>query len=189
MKLKDKLKSLLLETPEDVTNYFCSEFCDEYLDEDENVLDFLTEKFHDIDMLWAYDESIEEPVRNALNAALEMIERKENGKQLVSLKINKNDCIKIERLLPEICPDVSFYTVAEDYNLELLGLCESALCVVVFNLDNDEFKELLDELNNIEIDAFNTKYGEHPKQDNSAYQKYLKYGCLYEILYNAEPMI
>lgn len=188
MTLKDKLKSLLLETPEDVTNYFCSEFCDEYLDEDEDVLDFLTENFHDIDMLWAYDKSIEEPVRKTLNAAIQMIERKQKGQQLVSVNMNMDDYRKMEKSLPDIFPEVSFFIKEADQNLVKLGLCESAPCVVMFNLDNNEFEDMLDELNEIEIDAFNTNYGEYPKQDNPAYQKYLKYGCLYEILYNAEQI-
>ena len=188
MNLKEKLLSLLIEKAEDTNNYFASDFWDEYPNEDEDILDFLAEKFFDIDMLWTDNKDIEKPVRKTLNDAIQMIERKHEGKSFISVKINFDDYNKVERLFPDIFPNIPFFIKEADHNLKKLGLCEYVPCIVMFALDNDEFEDMLNELIDIETNAFNTKNGEHPKDDDPLYQKYLKYGCLYEILYNAERM-
>lgn len=100
--------------------------------------------------------------------------------------LNKNDYEKVLHLLPELFPDIAIRLEACDDNLVALGLCESAPCIVSLNINQENFEEIIDELINIETDAFNTKHGEYPKEDSPVYQKYLKYGCLYGILYNAE---
>lgn len=100
--------------------------------------------------------------------------------------MNKDECDKVQTLLPDICPIADFSLKVEDGNLAKPGFADSAPCVGEFGLTINEFYELLDELNNIEIDAFNTPNGTYPLKSDPAYQKYLKYGCLYDILYNAE---
>ncbi len=105
---------------------------------------------------------------------------------MVKLIIDKLSYNKIKNLLPDISSEVEFYLESVDENLEKLGLCKSAPCVVVFDLDTQGFENLLDVLSYIEVDAFNTKNGEHPKATDYQYQKYLKYGCLFDILNNAE---
>lgn len=102
---------------------------------------------------------------------------------MLQVKVSRNDFDKINLLLPDICPEVSFSLISEDTNLVKLGLCNSAPCTIEFNMSAKDFYEMLDTLNDIEVDAFNTENG---KSNNIAYQKYLKYGCLYDILYNAE---
>ena len=76
MNLKEKLQSLLAVNAEEVNHYFASDFWDEYPNEDEEVLDFLAEKFFDIDMLWSDNKDIEKSVTKALNDAIQMIEIK-----------------------------------------------------------------------------------------------------------------
>lgn len=105
---------------------------------------------------------------------------------MIQIKVNKYDFDKIDVLLPDICPDVCFSLKSHDDNLVLLGFCNSAPCIVEFDMSAEEFYEMLDNLNDIEIDAYNTPNGVEPSATTPAYQKYLKYGCLYEILYNAE---
>ena len=105
---------------------------------------------------------------------------------MLQIKLNKEDFDKISELLPDICPDVSFSLKEQDDSLVKLGFCNSAPCIIEFDMNAEEFYEMLDTLNDIEIDAFNTEYDEYPKGNNPAYQKYLKYGCLYEILFSAE---
>ena len=100
--------------------------------------------------------------------------------------MNKNDYQKIKTLLPQICPDVKFSLISQDDNLVSLGLCDSAPCIVEFDLSAKEFNEMLDELDDIEVNAFSTPNKEFSQSENLAYQKYLKYGCLYQILYNAK---
>jgi hypothetical protein len=55
-------------------------------------------------------------------------------------------------------------------------------------MDIDGFYEMLDTLNDIEIDAFNVLDSDEPSRSDPAYQKYLKYGCLHEILFFAEKI-
>ena len=100
--------------------------------------------------------------------------------------MSMEDYEKVESLLPELFPYVSFFVKEADHNLKNLGLCESAPCVVVFNLDSNEFAELIDKLDDIEVDAFNVLVSDEPSREHPAYQKYLKYGCLYDILFLAE---
>ena len=101
---------------------------------------------------------------------------------MIQIKVNKNDFNKINLLLPDICPEVSFSLISEDKNLAKLGFCDSAPCTIEFDMSVKDFYEMLDTLNDLEIDAFNS-VGEAPN-NNPAYQKYLKYGCLYNILSN-----
>ena len=105
---------------------------------------------------------------------------------MIQIKVNKNDFDKINELLPDICPDVSFSIKIQDDNLEKFGFCESAPCIVEFDMSTEEFYEMLDTLENIEIDAFNILERSEPHRNNPAFQKYLKYGCLYEILFFAK---
>lgn len=193
MNLKEKLEDLLnhLSNNQDaisINHYFGANFWDEYPDEDEDILDFLTEKFYDIEMIWIEDKEIESPVRKTLQFALHMLEKKEQGKQLISLKMNLDDYKMVEKLLPDLYPDIAFFLKNADHNLVKLGLCKSAPCVVQFLLDQDEFEEVILDLIDIETDAFNTPNGAPPKDDNPFYQKYLKYSPLYTILSNAEKL-
>jgi hypothetical protein len=41
-----------------------------------------------------------------------------------------------------------------------------------------EYDEMMDELMQIEIDAFNTPDGEPPESNNEAYKKYLDHGWI-----------
>lgn len=50
----------------------------------------------------------------------------------------------------------------------------------------DELDEMMDILTQIEVDAFNTSNGEMPSIDDRAYQKYEKYGWLWDLFYRAE---
>ena len=103
-------------------------------------------------------------------------------KQLISLEMNFDDYKKVKTLLPDVCPDVSFSLKEKDENLVFLGLAKSAPCIVVFHLNEEEFEEMLTTLNFLEIDAY---IDDVPNENSFAFKKYLKYGCLYDILYNA----
>ena len=175
MKLKEKLEHLLnSQDAVSINHYFGAGNLEDYPDEDEDVLDFLTEKFYDIEMMWVDDKDIEEAVRRVLHSAIKMIEKKEHGKTLVSLKMNLDDYKKVEELFPDLFPDTAFFLKTADHALVELGLCKSAPCTVTFNLDEDEFEEVILELIDMETDAFNTPKGADPKEDNPFYQKYLK---------------
>ena len=105
---------------------------------------------------------------------------------MLKIKVNKTDFDKINTLLPDVCPNTSFALINEDENLMKLGFCDSATCVVEFDMSVKDFYEMLDTLNEIEIEAFNTNNEKYSPELDLAYKKYLKYGCLYDILYNSE---
>jgi hypothetical protein len=44
---------------------------------------------------------------------------------------------------------------------------------------------MLDDIVWIEICAFNTEDGKDPPEDNEDYQKYLKYGWMFDVLHDA----
>ncbi len=104
----------------------------------------------------------------------------------VILKINKDEFNEINTLLPELFPNISFEIKSQDDALVNLGFCNSAPCVIEFDLTTEEFEALLCDLDDIEVDAFNLPKYIEPKENDPTYQKYLKYGCLYTILNNAE---
>lgn len=185
MNLKEKLEELLKAFTEKPNLCLGSNFWDDYANEDDDVLDFLTEKFCDIDMMWHDDMDIGKAILYTLRAGIKMIKNKEKGVQFVSVKMHKDDYNKVETLLPDICPDVACFVKEADHTLVDMGLCKSAPCVITFGVGTEEFYEMLDMLNDVEIDAFNTQGTSHD-ESSQAYQKYLKYGCLYDILSNAE---
>ena len=107
------------------------------------------------------------------------------------IRLNLSEALyrEIEKLLPDICPDVKISLEAVDDNLATLGFCDVPPCTVAFDLDDVEFKEMLLELNQLEVDAFNTPDGKNPKEDDPYYQRYLKYGWIYDVLFNAYKQI
>ncbi len=105
---------------------------------------------------------------------------------MLQIKVNKEELNKIKSLLPDIYPEASFYLKTNDDNLVKLGFCDSAPYIVEFDMSAEDFYEMLDTLNDIETDAFNVLDSSEPSRSNPAYQKYLKYGCLYDILFLAE---
>ena len=104
---------------------------------------------------------------------------------MIYLKLEKSIYDKIKKLLPDICPNVQFSLVMADNNLMRLGFSCEIPCVAAFQLDENGFDQMLDDLMQLEIDAFNTPCGE-PAPNDSVYQKYLKYGWMWQVLYNAE---
>ncbi len=93
---------------------------------------------------------------------------------------------RINTLLPDIRPDIKITLISCDDNLEKLGFCDSAPCVVSFDLNSDELENLLDELMYMEISAYNTENGKHPSDNDPDYQIYRKYGWMWDIFFYAE---
>ena len=106
--------------------------------------------------------------------------------EMLKFHLDKNDYEKVAELLPELFPEIEIQLEMCDENLVNLGFCQFAPCIVTLNISQEKFEDIIDELIDIETDAFDTKYGNHPKDDDPIYQKYLKYGCLYNILNNVE---
>ena len=106
--------------------------------------------------------------------------------EMLKFHLDKNDYEKVAELLPELFPEIKIQLEMCDENLVNLGFCQFAPCIVTLNISQEKFKDIIDELIDIETDAFDTKYGNYPKDEDPIYQKFLKYGCLYNILNNVE---
>ena len=105
---------------------------------------------------------------------------------MIYLNIDKNTYSQINELLPDIWPEIQIELLVMDENLERLGFCESAPCRVSVDLSAEEYEQLLDELMQLEIDAYNTRDGKNPLEDDPEYIRYCKYGWMWDVLYSAE---
>lgn len=56
-----------------INHYFATDFCDEYTDENELVLDYLTEEFYTIDIMIHDGKNVDNKVKDVLNKAVEML--------------------------------------------------------------------------------------------------------------------
>jgi hypothetical protein len=93
---------------------------------------------------------------------------------MIRLNLELPQYRRLEKQLPDICPDVKFYLESSDETLVKIGLSDVAPCVVAFELDDDGFEKMLDDIVWIEICAFNTEDGKDPPEDDEYYQKYGK---------------
>ena len=112
--LLEKLKSLLKKDAVAINHYFAFEFWDEYPDEDQAVLDYLSDRFFDIDMMWVEDRDITEMTYETLHTAIRMLESKAQVKTVYCPvkdgEVDGGDCIIIcdvaDRLiLPTVLPE------------------------------------------------------------------------------------
>ncbi len=107
---------------------------------------------------------------------------------MIYLEMEKPLFDVVQSRLPDVCPNVKFSQIATDEALRILGLSKYTLCVVGFDLDANAFQKMMSELEQIEVDAFNTPDGKEPKRNDPDYQRYLTYGILWDILYNAHEI-
>ena len=92
----------------------------------------------------------------------------------------------IEEGLKTICPWVKIKHITTDTALKKLGFVDCPPCCFSLDLSWGEFEDMMDELMQLEIDAFNTPNGEMPSENDFSYKKYEKYGWLWDMFYNAD---
>ena len=74
--LIELLKEFLIESDiEKINHYFATDFCDEYTDEEETVLDYLTEEFYTIDIMIHDGKDVKSKIKDVLNVAIKMLEK------------------------------------------------------------------------------------------------------------------
>ena len=98
------------------------------------------------------------------------------------LETNKELYIKIKEAMFQLYPEIKISLISCDDVLEKMGFCDSAPCVLGFDLTKNEMDALLDDLMQIETEAFNTPDGKYPSCNDPDYQRYEKYGWLYDEL-------
>ena len=98
---------------------------------------------------------------------------------MIYLSTNRKTYERLVDCLPDLIPNVEIDILVMDDNLERLGFCESAPCKITINLNNNDRKNLLDELLHIE-----EIYISDESYDN--YKKYEKYLWMYPIFFSAK---
>lgn len=93
---------------------------------------------------------------------------------------------KFSKCFLELYPKTKIELLSCDETLERLGFCQSAPCSFKLYLSDDEYLMILDELMQMEVDAYNTSDGENPPESDPLYQRYLKYGWMWDILFYAK---
>lgn len=105
---------------------------------------------------------------------------------MIRLDIDRVTYTQIATLLPDIWPDIKINLLSMDENLEKLGFCKSAPCVVSIDLSAAEYEQLLDKLMDLEVNAYDTPDGDYPSDNDPDYILYCKYGWMWDVLYSAE---
>ena len=105
---------------------------------------------------------------------------------MIRLDIDRVTYTQIATLLPDIWPDIKINLLSMDENLEKLGFCKSAPCVVSIDLSAAEYEQLLDKLMDLEVNAYDTADGDYPSDNDPDYILYCKYGWMWDVLYSAE---
>jgi len=85
----------------------------------------------------------------------------------------------------ELYPGAPITLICCDTNLKNLGFTTDAPCTFELNMPEDDLLNTLDDLRQIEVDAFNTEDGHPPPSNDPYYLKYVKYGWLADFLFDA----
>ena len=91
----------------------------------------------------------------------------------------------IRRSLDAVYPEAKTEHITTDYALKALMLIDYPPCIFSLDMTWDEYDRMMDELMQIEIDAFNTDNLEISFENNECYLKYLEHGWLWDLFYNA----
>lgn len=100
--------------------------------------------------------------------------------------MSKKEFENFKDTLERFRPGIKLEIVQCDDALEWLGFCNSAPCVVNIYLTEEEIDNLMDDLMQLEIDAYNTETGEDPLPNDPLYLEYKEFGWLWDYFYNAE---
>ena len=103
---------------------------------------------------------------------------------MYQLNINRNTYQKLKNLLPDFKPDIIIDLVSCDINLEKLGFCKSAPCVVNIDIDKIERDRIMDEINRIEEIACTCNLPINSEEC----KRYEKYGWIWNYLFYAEQI-
>lgn len=99
---------------------------------------------------------------------------------MIKTEITKEKYTVLVEYFTEYHPDVAITLIECDDNLEKLGFCISAPCIVSLDLDFEKANEILEQLTDFEIEACY----DHPyPKDNFYISRYEKYGWIYDYLF------
>ena len=92
---------------------------------------------------------------------------------------------KIKSSLLVVYPEAKIEHIFTDISLQSLGFTNISPCVFTLDMSWDEYYIMMDELSQIETDAFNTPNGEAPDLSDEAYKLYIEHGWLWDMFHNA----
>ena len=105
---------------------------------------------------------------------------------MYKLELSKKEYELFKNTLAEFRPNIKIELIQCDEALERLGFCESAPCIIHVDLTKEDMETLIDELMQLEMDAFNTETGEDPLPNDPLYMLYKKFGWMWGYFYSAE---
>ena len=105
---------------------------------------------------------------------------------MYKIEITKEVYENLKKDLAKFRPNIALILVECDEALERLGFCESAPCIVHIDLSEEEMEILLDDLIQLEVDAYNTETGAHPLPDDPFYLLYKGFGWMWGVFHDAE---
>lgn len=97
---------------------------------------------------------------------------------MYQLNIDRNTYTRLKDLLPYFKPDITIDLVSCDINLEKLGFCKYAPCVINIDIDKIERNRIMDEIIKMEELACTCNLPENSEEC----KKYKKYGWIYTYL-------
>ena len=102
---------------------------------------------------------------------------------MYQLEISLDKYEKLKQCLSEIHPEIAVTLVSFDYALASMGFAEQPPCTVDVDLTEEGCRELLDELMQYEIDAYNQEGSYYKIKKTPQYQKYLRYGWMWDLFH------
>lgn len=100
---------------------------------------------------------------------------------MYKLEITKAEYLKLKDCLLKFAPNIKIELGECDDALERLGFCISAPCTVYLSITAEELDLLLNRLENLEIEAYNS-----PRENPTQKDLYLEYGWIWNYLSNVE---
>lgn len=105
------------------------------------------------------------------------------------LDLPLNTYRELKQRLSEIHPEIELTLVSCDYALAALGFVDEPPCIVHFDMTEEELDDLLDDLMEYEIDAFQVDNGTQSAWEKTPeYQAYVKYGWMWNVFYYAKTI-
>lgn len=98
---------------------------------------------------------------------------------LIETKIS--DYKTVQERMKDLFPQIKLELIS-DFSLPGLELPYSFTMSISFS----ELDDIMDDLMQIEVDAFNTEDGKMPPQNDPLYLRYVKYGWLWDLFYDAK---
>lgn len=90
--------------------------------------------------------------------------------------------LELKECLSEIYPQVEVKLISSDPMLKKLGFVDKVPCQIEVCATREQIQEIRDMALDFEVAAYDGPSNYYPNENDEAYQKYLRYGWLYDFL-------